>query len=195
MSKASLSPELFDALGLNTWRLSPDFDQAFGVGEQKNLVPQAHNEQTEALNLYDGGDEGNTLAMNAVDSSDGEGPGEALSLIKLIFIGQGLEQIWQDESRQEWLLMSNILQALDVLEDSVLYFDSSLLHTEDAIEMTIEEIIETGVDQVFSFDENGVLNEVLAEGLQVEVLPDLAAMLSQPHAKKHSYYCLASYVG
>lgn len=192
MPKTSLSPELFDALGLKSLQLSSDFCQIPSVEQSQVAVTEYNKEQVVSSSINESA---GAFVSEVVDSSVENVQAVFSPSIKLIFVGQGLEQVWLDEDNYAWQLMSNMLHALQVSEENVLYFDTSLLHTEDAIEMTLEEIIETGVDQVFCFDEDGALNELLAEGLQVEILPDLEVMLTHPHAKKHSYYRLASYVG
>ncbi|MPQ75615.1 hypothetical protein [Hydrogenovibrio sp. JE_KL2] len=197
MSKTTLDPSLLEQLGIVNWRMHTQFAHS-----HETTVYESVN-QNQAATVEENPQPAYSVSENSVEQMVSEVvepeasealPSENQSKTELVFVGVGLEQVWQNEESPAWRLMLNILNALEISEEDVLYFDTGLLHTEDAIWMTLEEIIDTGVEQVFSFDEEGLLNEALSEGLQVEILPSLDAMLMQGYAKKQGYYRLANYV-
>lgn len=197
MSKTTLDPSLLEQLGIVNWRMHAQFAHS-----HETTVYESAN-QNQAAAVEENPQPAYSASENSVEQMVSEVvepkaskalPSGNQSKTELVFVGVGLEQVWQNEESPAWRLMLNILNALEISEEDVLYFDTGLLHTEDAIWMTLEEIIDTGVEQVFSFDEEGLLNEALSEGLQVEILPSLDAMLMQGYAKKQGYYRLANYV-
>lgn len=187
MSKITLDPSLLEQLGIVNWRMHTQFAHSpdatvYESANQNQAAAVEENPQT-AYSAPENSVE--QMVSEVVEPEASEAlPSENQSTTELVFVGVGLEQVWQNEESPAWRLMLNILNALEISEEDVLYFDTGLLHTEDAIWMTLEEIIDTGVEQVFSFDEEGLLNEALSEGLQVEILPSLDAMLMQGYAKK-----------
>jgi DNA polymerase III psi subunit len=102
----------------------------------------------------------------------------------LVFIGAELSVIWENEGQAEWQLLQNILKSFKLDVENVVCFDSNLLQTDETIQLTIEEIIEIGCEQVFSFDEDSDVIAELQEGLQVAFLPDLSEQLVSWQAKK-----------
>ncbi|MBD3820642.1 MAG: hypothetical protein IE914_00035 [Thiotrichales bacterium] len=197
MSKTTLDPSLLEQLGIVNWRMHTQFAHSpdatvYESANQKQAAVVEENPQP-AYSASENSVE--QMVSEVVEPKASKAlPSGNQSKTELVFVGVGLEQVWQNEESPAWRLMLNILNALEISEEDVLYFDTGLLHTEDAIWMTLEEIIDTGVEQVFSFDEEGLLNEALSEGLQVEILPSLDAMLMQGYAKKQGYYRLANYV-
>lgn len=107
-----------------------------------------------------------------------------------VFLGAGLNTIWQNEDRSEWQLFLNILSAFHLSEDQVRFFDTSQLVTEEAIFATLDEIIELGVEQVFAFDETGPLLQELSEGAQIIVMPSFEDLLNSPRAKRDFYHLM-----
>ncbi|BBN59157.1 hypothetical protein [Hydrogenovibrio marinus] len=198
MSKTTLDPSLLEQLGIVNWRMHTQFARSpeapvYESANQNQVAAVVKESPQPAYSALEEPVEqivGDVVELEASEALQSENQ----STTELVFVGVGLEQVWQNEESPAWRLMLNILNALEISEEDVLYFDTGLLHTEDAIWMTLEEIIDTGVEQVFSFDEDGMLNEALSEGLQVETLPSLDAMLMQGYAKKQGYYRLANYV-
>lgn len=197
MNKASFDSSLLEQLGLTNWHMHTRFSHSDVLAQEAIQETQPLSAEAEsALEQTEFYSEENSLHETLVVQEEAAAMDgvQAVNKVALVIVGLGLEQVWQNEENPAWRLMLNILNALDLQEDDVLYFDTGLLHTEDAIWMTLEEIIETGVEVVFSFDQESMLNEALAEGLQVEVLPSLDEMLQQGYAKKQTYYRLASHV-
>ncbi len=114
--------------------------------------------------------------------------------VEQIFIGSGLDSFWDNEESTEWRLLANIFNAVGFSVENIEYYDTSNLHSEDTVFATLEEIIESGVEIVFSFDERGELVDQLGEGLQVVHLPDLQHQLMSGQAKKNCYQQLLSHV-
>lgn len=110
----------------------------------------------------------------------------------IVFIGAGLASIWQDEEKPEWRLLQNILNTFQLAIENAVCFDSNLLQTEDSIQLTIEEIIELGCENVFSFDESSELVEQLQEGLQVTLIPSLSEQLTRWQSKKTCFETMNS---
>jgi hypothetical protein len=107
-----------------------------------------------------------------------------------VFIGDGLSNIWEIEESAEWQLLKNILNSFQIEIEETVHFDSSLIQTESAIQLTVDEVIATGVEQVYSFDEGGELLEYLQEGMEVIYLPLLSEQLINWQAKKSCYISL-----
>jgi hypothetical protein len=105
----------------------------------------------------------------------------------VVIIGSGLSSIWEDESKLEWQLLQNICLALDWPEESLSFFDTDLLISEEAVFTTMEEVIDLGVEWVLSMDSEHPVSEQLAEGIQVIEVPDFDQMLSDPYAKQSFY--------
>jgi hypothetical protein len=102
-------------------------------------------------------------------------------------IGPGLTKIWQDERQQAWLLWRAMADYHFAGVDAVRFFDTDALHDEAAIEQVVEQVIESGVDWVFSMDAEHPLHQQLAEGLAVVVLPHFEALIAQPLLKRDAY--------
>ncbi|MBO1923608.1 hypothetical protein [Thiomicrorhabdus sp. 6S3-12] len=112
---------------------------------------------------------------------------EVAPLRQVALVGQGLQSLWQDESKAEWQLWSQIMLAMGWSEEEILFVDTSLLISEEQVYSSVEEIIDSGVDCLLSMDPEHVINEVLSEGSEVLPVPDFDLMLSDPHAKKSFY--------
>ncbi|GKT11712.1 MAG: hypothetical protein ISEC1_P0681 [Thiomicrorhabdus sp.] len=108
-------------------------------------------------------------------------------LVSVVVLGSGLDSVWQNEENIAWLLWQNIMHAFNWGESSVVFFDTANLVSEDMVFETMEEIIELGVEQVFTMDEEHLISEQLQEGVQVISVPDLESMLSDPYAKQSFY--------
>ncbi|VAW48747.1 hypothetical protein MNBD_GAMMA04-431 [hydrothermal vent metagenome] len=110
----------------------------------------------------------------------------------VVVLGQGLDDVWQNESQQAWLLWQNIVQVFDWEDAQIVFFDTAHLASEEVNFTTMEEIIELGVDWVLSMDEEHALSEMLQEGVQVVQVPDLESMLMDPYAKQVFYNTVVS---
>ncbi len=121
--------------------------------------------------------EENPIEVNLVNSSENS----------IVFVGTGLADIWQIEDSAEWQLLENILQTFQIDSTNASCFDSNLIQTDEAIQLTIDEIIEQGTETVYSFDEEGRLIEELQEGLVVVFLPTLSEQINDWQAKKTCY--------
>lgn len=115
------------------------------------------------------------------------------SKVSCVLVAAGLSSIWQNESKDEWVLLENILQSIGLDADAVIFFDSEIIQTEEAIMNCIEEIIEEGVEFAFSFDENSELIKQLQEGLSIAFLPSLGEQLASANSKRDCYQVLKQY--
>lgn len=113
--------------------------------------------------------------------------------IRFVLVGDGLSGIWQNTERAEWHLLLAILQACELEPAHLKVFDTAHLETEEATFDVMDQIIELGLDMVFAFDENSVLLDYLQEGIQVERMPSLSEMLTQPKLKQTCYKQLQPY--
>lgn len=141
-----------------------------------------------------------SVSLSASLDTDASIPNEVLSLEPRpsnkplrVFIGEGLDAVWQNEETPEGRLLDRILDVMAWADEDVEYYDTANLHSDEAIFTTLDEIIEAGVDTVFSFDEDGELVEQLAEGVTVILLPSLASQLQSGSAKKTCYARLSNY--
>jgi hypothetical protein len=110
----------------------------------------------------------------------------------VVLIGAGLENIWQDEENLAWQLWQNIMKAFAWDESQVVFFDTELLVTEEAIFATMEEVIDLGVEWVLTMDDVHELSEQLAEGVHVVSVPEFESMLSDPYSKQSFYHSVIS---
>lgn len=110
-----------------------------------------------------------------------------------VFIGEGLDSIWDNDQTPEGRLLEQLVKALSWENCDVIYYDTANLHSDEAIFTTLDEIIDAGVEAVFSFDEGGELLEHLSEGVNVVLLPSLTNQLQSGSAKKSCYAHLIQY--
>lgn len=178
MTQVKLDAGLLEQLGMTTWRSNA----SFAMENHDDLSMQTKENVSD---MDESEVDSNALSVPLLKSTTAQ---------SIVFLGSGLDRVWQNEALSEWELFQNILQSVSVEQDRVLYFDSANIQTEDAVFMTLEEIIESGVEYVFSFDSESLLNEHLSEGLAVIELPSLFQMLSSAQAKKSCYYLLTQYV-
>lgn len=177
MTQVKLDAGLLDQLGMTTWQRNSSFA----------VQPLASESMPQDVETVEKDEEANS--QNVVSSLADVSP-----MRTVVFLGDGLDHVWQNEALPEWTLFQNMLRSVSVEQEQALCFDSANIQTEDAVFMTLEEIIESGVDFVFTFDSGSLLNEHLAEGLTVVELPALSRMLSSSQAKKSCYYLLTQYV-
>lgn len=167
MLNQKINADIWTGLGVTSWTTRPGF----------------------ALNSQDSG---NSAESNPADTPinpdvQHEPLGELPCTPKWILIGSGLSQIWQQPDQQTWSLWQAIIAFHVGAEQGVLYYDTDLLQTEQAMFDVVEHMIELGVEQVFSMDAEHEINEMLAEGLQLVPIPSLDAMLEQPSLKRVLY--------
>jgi predicted RNase H-like nuclease (RuvC/YqgF family) len=131
----------------------------------------------------------NTIISAVVETSESTG-----KLNTIAFVGTGLSQIWQLESSLEWQLFKNILKAFKINMSGVIYFDSQLWQSQRSTQGIIDEIIKTGVNNIYSFDEESSLIRELQENIDVVLLPKLAEQLKNWKSKKKCYMTLLANV-
>lgn len=126
-------------------------------------------------------------AVSSASFEESESAGLPTSEIKCVILGSGLNAVWEDESKAEWQLLQNICQAFQLSESQLSYFDTDALVSEEATFTTMEEVIELGVEWVFSMDADHPISEQLSEGVLVVEVPSLEQMLFDPYAKQSFY--------
>ncbi|MEA3406154.1 MAG: hypothetical protein U9R28_10525 [Pseudomonadota bacterium] len=192
MTDIKFSTGLFEQLGGNLYVTRPAYFEKNVFSKtakpiEEGLKPQS-SEAVDVLSnqaTYEAADTGQSNPLDNEQTSE-------LSVVKnqqtsVVFIGSGLNSIWEDESKLEWQLLQNICQAFDWSEDELSFFDTDSLISEDAIFTTMEEVIDQGVEWVLSMDSEHSITEQLSEGVQVIEVPDLEQMLSDPYAKQSFY--------
>ncbi|WP_321326716.1 hypothetical protein [Thiomicrorhabdus sp.] len=207
MANIHFSTDLFDQIGGTNWITRPG---KFEKESLENMVNDLNNRQlqdkTEEIDSAVKYEEQNLhtdIPIN--DSSEILSENEdallisksVLPIMPIVVIGAGLESIWQNEESLAWQLWQNIMKAFEWDEAHVVFFDTELIVTEDAIFSTMEEVIELGVEWVLSMDEEHEISEQLSEGVQVVSVPVFELMLSDPYAKQsfyHSIIALKQYV-
>lgn len=107
-----------------------------------------------------------------------------------VLLGTGLNAIWQNQDNQAWSLWQAMIhQHLDSIESLVFYDTEHLISEEQQFDV-LESIIELGVETVFSMDAEHPINEALAEGVQLVVIPSFDQLLDQPLLKRDVYQAL-----
>ncbi|QKI88759.1 hypothetical protein [Thiomicrorhabdus xiamenensis] len=186
------SAALFQQLGVSHW--TPR-DSALHSLSEMTSAPElsASMDQDHATDVVRDESYSEPVAASVSDAVGSEAVSETSTLEgvvssrQVVLLGQGLQSLWQDESKAEWQLWSQIMHAMSWSEEEVLFVDSSLLVSEEQLYSSVEEIIDSGVDCLLSMDPEHVINEVLSEGSEVLPVPDFDLMLSDPHAKKSFY--------
>lgn len=169
-SSVRLPVELLADLGVTAWQLKPSF-------QNLDLIDQAESRLD-----ADGSLTGVGRKMSEINSQK--------PAIKWVLLGNGLSVLWQQPENQAWLLWKAIMQFhLDDFQQ-MRYFDTAGLQSEDQQFETLEQIIELGVDHVFTMDAEHPINEMLAEGAQVVVLPHFEQLIEQPLLKREVYMAL-----
>ena len=191
MDDIKLSAGLFNQIGGTHYLSRPAYFQKAVSSEESAKPPEEVSDVNDLVGLKPNIESqlGLMVSDEVPDSPlEGEGASEECALTKsLVIIGSGLNSIWEDESKLEWQLLQNICQSLGWLEESLSFFDTDLLISEDATYATMEEVIDLGVEWVLSMDSEHPVSEQLAEGVQVVDVPDLDQMLSDPYAKQSFY--------
>lgn len=178
-----LSDSTLEILGLTQWHLKPQFSQlpqAEDVVEERLSV----NQNVDSLNDTDASQ---AVSVNAKKVEYDDSLSSEVPIAPIVWVGSDLNDIWQNESSPEWLLLMNILKAFDIAQERLMFFDTLPLATEDALFTTLEEIIESGAEHVFAFDETDPLVEKLLDGVEVILLPSLTDLLYSSTLKKQLY--------
>ncbi len=171
-SKTTLSNALFEQIGGVNWQFRPDF--VLNTADATTHVSPVTEE------------------VSSLETLEPDTTPDARTVVVL---GQGLDDIWQNEAQQAWLLWQNIVQVFDWDDAQIVFFDTAHLASEEMIFTTMEEVIELGVDWVLSMDEEHALSDMLQEGVQVVQVPDLESMLMDPYAKQTFYNTVVSTAG
>ncbi len=116
----------------------------------------------------------------------------AINRHAVVVLGSGLDDIWQNDAQQAWLLWQNIMTVCGWDETQVAFFDTAHLVSEEMVFATVEEVIELGVDWILTMDDEHALSEMLQEGVQVVAVPDIESMLMDPYAKQSFYTTVVS---
>lgn len=111
--------------------------------------------------------------------------------VQWVLIGDDLAKIWQNEQHQAWLLWRNMINVHLQQPQQMLFFDTSDIHSEQAAFDVIEQLIELGVETVFSMSPEHMLHSMLAESIQLETLPSFEQMLDQPILKRQAFIKLS----
>ncbi|MDG4811849.1 hypothetical protein P8629_02415 [Hydrogenovibrio sp. 3SP14C1] len=181
MDSPFISASLLNTLGLPIWQSRPGhFLQS--QTSQESVTPSYETSNEGVGEIVQVEEVSNPLDYVAASDSEHQRT--------FVFLGAGLNAVWQNEERSEWQLFLNILSAFKLSEDQVRFFDTSQLVTEETIFATLDEIIELGVEQVFAYDEAGPLLQELNEGAQIIVIPSLDEMLSSGRAKRDFYHLM-----
>lgn len=185
-----MQADFLNTLGLTTWQARPGYfaksvprtepaansisPEAEAMGAAPNTVPEA---------------EVNSVVSEAeMASAPVETPAPKAAFV---LVGAGLDDIWQNESAVQWVLMLNILKAFGLSEEQLRFFDTAHAVTDEAVFASIEEVIDLGVETVFAFEESSPLIEQLEEGLQVVFLPSLDEMMQRGQAKRETFEILS----
>jgi len=196
MSKVTLSSALFEQMGGVNWQRRPDMTMSLNNSE--HLEPSIGSSSTEKGVTTSTVVEALETSSNMVLSHseiDSELPvSTAEERPAIVVLGAGLNEIWQNESQPAWLLWQNIMLTFRWDEAQVVFFDTTQLVSEEIMFTTMEEIIELGVDWVFTMDESHELSEILQEGVQVISVPEIESMLMDPYAKQTFYHAAVSIV-
>lgn len=181
MDSSFLSASLLNTLGLPIWQSRPGYFLQ---------PPKSHESVMPSYEISNEG-AGETVQVEEVSNPlDYAAALESEHQRAFVFLGAGLNTVWQNEERSEWQLFLNILSAFNLSEDQVRFFDTSQLVTDDAIFATLDEIIGLGVEQVFAYDEAGPLLQELNEGAHIIVIPSLDELLSSARAKRDFYHLM-----
>lgn len=181
-SKIQFSERLFTHLGGRIWRAKPGFIDSRQASESAE-TGEVSEKQGRQLSPND---------QFAEQTSQTPTTTAAPSL--KVFVAQGIDAIWENESELSWQLWENIQQAFGWQEQDVQFFDADNLASEEAVMACVEEVIDLQVEQVFlMLDEAHSLYEILSEGVEVIQLPSLNEMLENPYAKQSFYQAMVPF--
>lgn len=169
MSATRLSPQLLSDIGVTRWHIKPAFQSAGLIAEQSEPIPPT--DQPRKIE---------TMTSNLVNNAP----------CKWVLFGDDLTAIWQAQGNQAWLLWQSIMNVHLDNEQQMIFFDTALIGDEDQQFEVLEQVIESGVEQVFTMDAEHPINEMLMEGTQVIALPSFEQLLEQPSQKRAVYVAL-----
>ncbi len=183
-----MQADFLNSLGLTTWQARP----GYFAKSVPRTEPAANSISPEAETMTAAPStepEVNSAVSEAeMASAPVETPAPKAAFV---LVGAGLDDIWQNESAVQWVLMLNILKAFGLSEEQLRFFDTAHAVTDEAVFASIEEVIDLGVETVFAFEESSPLIEQLEEGLQVVFLPSLDEMMQRGQAKRETFEILS----
>ncbi|VAW46137.1 hypothetical protein MNBD_GAMMA03-772 [hydrothermal vent metagenome] len=168
---------LFEQIGGVNWQLRPDSVLHIGLESDENLTSLLSRPMQNSQS-------NSSASLQTLDSTS--------DVITIVVLGQGLNDIWQNDAQQAWLLWQNIMQVFNWDEANMVFFDTSHIVSEEMLFTTMEEIVELGVDWVLSMDEEHALADILQEGMHVIQVPDIETMLMDSYAKQTFYNTVIS---
>ncbi|MCF6254224.1 MAG: hypothetical protein L3J38_05695 [Thiomicrorhabdus sp.] len=204
MSKVTLSSALFEQMGGVNWQLRSDMTLHSDGSKrlERSIEPQIAEQPSEQMAMPEEEEVTTSTVIEASVMSlekataHSETHSELHAVAKerpsIVVLGAGLNEIWQNDSQPAWQLWQNIMLAFDWDETQVVFFDTSQLVSEEMMFTTMEEVIELGVDWVFTMDDSHELSEMLQEGVQVIAVPEIESMLMDPYAKQTFYHAAVS---
>jgi len=119
-----------------------------------------------------------------------EGPANDLAgRLKWVWIGEGVQSIWQSPNDSAWQLWLNILKAFGLQPEQTRFFDPLTLSSEVDFEQCVEILIAAGIERVWVSEEalESPLVAWLAEGVEIVPVPSLSRMLEEGQAKQQFY--------
>lgn len=189
MASPKFSAGLFEQLGGASWQLRLNCQGAFQQACSEEAGSDTDASAVEPI-------EHSSLQVEESRSAD-ESMFQAVSneavSHELILIGGGLHGFWEDESRLEWQLWSQIGEALGWTQE-IRFFDTEVLTTEEGIYASFEEILASGAEQILTMDVDHSLSQQLAEGMALIEVPTLEEMLSDPYAKRSFYQAVLPFI-
>lgn len=205
MSKLTLSRALFEQIGGVNWQRRPDVTLHSVDSErlEHTIISQASDKIVEHIATPAEGavtmSTPNEASVAPIEMAPSNSANHSESYIiaakdrpAIVLLGSGLNEIWQNDSQPAWQLWQNIMLAFDWDETQVVFFDTAQLVSEEMMFTTMEEVIELGVEWVFTMDDSHELSEMLQEGVQVISVPEIESMLMDPYAKKAFYHAAVS---
>ena len=194
MKKTQLSTSLFQQLGGTTYLSRPVYFQNNAAVSDVSRSEAVETQVIVPMSTVSESPENSMPlehviedAVSPVSPEDEESAGLSSSPIQCVILGSGLNAVWEDEAKAEWQLLQNICKAFNLSESQLSYFDTDALVSEEAMFTTMEEVIELGVEWVFSMDSEHPISEQLSEGVLVVDVPSLEQMLYDPYAKQSFY--------
>lgn len=109
--------------------------------------------------------------------------------LKWVWVGEGVQSIWQSPYDSAWRLWLNILKAFGLKPEQTRFFDSLTLSREADFEQCVEVLIAAGIERVWVSEEalSSPLVAWLAEGVEIVPVPSLNRMLEEGLAKQQFY--------
>lgn len=189
MDSAQLSMETLKALGLTTWSVKPGFTNALfqehpvAVEDEPQTKPQQATQTPEVAEMAKVAEDSESL-LDETPQAEAEH-----QAAPVVWIGSGMNAIWQNEMAPEWHLLTNLLTAFN-RSTELMVFDTDELVTEESVWAALEEVIDSGAEHVFTTNAAHELVEQLSEGVEVLSVPRLDELLASPALKKQLYRLL-----